>query len=151
MKPSLGDDVSRAEIIRCLNEWLNAVLLRGKKIHWMKLGDEYVSTLHYQLDLCDNEELNWLGCMDYTQMELGSNLRCLVFCFPDSVWLVWLKFMIECIWNQQGNSDNRTALKMMKHFLCVEKNFFHPCKVTNVFCVGCESPLVPSPIFISST
>ena len=27
MKPSLGDDFSRTEIIRCLNEWLNPVLL----------------------------------------------------------------------------------------------------------------------------
>jgi hypothetical protein len=39
-------------------KWMVAVLLTGKRFHWMKLGDEYVSTLHYQSDLCDDEELN---------------------------------------------------------------------------------------------
>ena len=50
---------------RLMFKWMAecCTALTGNQIHWMKLGDEYVSTLHYQLDLCDNEELNWLGWM----------------------------------------------------------------------------------------
>ena len=47
-----------------------------------------------------------------------------LFFYLFSVWLAWLKFVILYIWNQQGNSDYRTALKIMKHFCCVEKSFF---------------------------
>jgi hypothetical protein len=47
-RSQLWADVNRVQIVWCLNEWLNAVLPAGKRFHWMKLGDEYVSTLHYQ-------------------------------------------------------------------------------------------------------
>ena len=71
----------------------------------------------------------------------------MLFCFfPYSVWLAWINFVILCTWNQQGNPDYRTQLKMMEHLCYMKKSFFNPCKVTNVFCLGfgCESPLIPS-------
>ncbi len=47
----------------------------------------HLSTLHHQSNLYVIKK-NWfdlIGCMDYTQLELGSNLCSFVLCFPYSV------------------------------------------------------------------
>ena len=68
----------------------------------------------------------WLDARINRRWKYKFNLCCFVFVFFFLIqsWLTWLKFVILCTCNQQGNPHYRMALKIMEHFCCMKKRIF---------------------------
>ena len=99
--------------------------------------------------VCDNKELNWLGWMHRLIADGSMNLIYVVlflFFFPYSV-LTGLTQVRDFVHLQPARQSTlQDGIENNGTLLLYEEKDFHPCNVTNLFCLGFgfESPLVPS-------